>query len=165
MRTKTATIRLANDRTQFEVTMGSGHTIVLDDAADDTGARPAELVGAALGACTAIDVISILRKKRQAVRHYEVRVTALQGEHNPHAFSRFDVVHVIDGDAIDPEAVRRAIELSVTKYCSVGSTLASGSAELHYAYLVRNANGDERYAEVMAAGPNIAPEELAARGA
>lgn len=165
MSTKTATVRLANDGMQFEATVGSGHTIVLDDGAADTGARPAELVGAALGACTAMDVISILRKKRQAIRHYEVRVSALQGERQPHAFSRFDVVHVIDGDAIDPEAVRRAIELSVTKYCSVGSTLASGAVEIHHAYLIREANGDERYAEVMAIGPNIAPEALAAGGA
>lgn len=162
MGTKTATVTLVNDRMRFEATVGSGHTIVLDDAEDDGGARPAELVGAALGACTAMDVISILRKKRQVVRHYEVRVSGLQGEEHPHAFSRFDVVHVVDGDGIDAEAVRRAIELSATRYCSVGSTLASGAVEVHHAYLLREANGDERYAEVLAIGPGIVPEELAA---
>jgi putative redox protein len=162
--TKTAVVKLANDRMQFEATVGSGHTIVFDDAADDNGARPAELVGAALAACTAMDVISILRKKRQAVAGYEVRVSGLQGEDHPHAFSRFDVVHVVDGDDIDPEAVRRAIELSATRYCSVGSTLASGAVEIQHAYLIRATNGDERYAEVLMIGPNVAPEELAARG-
>jgi putative redox protein len=162
--TKTAVVRLTNDAMQFDTTVGSGHTIVLDDGAGDTGARPAELVGAALGACTAMDVISILRKKRQAVTAYEVRVSGLQGEDHPHAFSRFDVVHVVDGDDVDPEAIRRAIELSATKYCSVGSTLASGAVEIHHAYLLRATNGDERYAEVLVMGPNVAPEELATGG-
>jgi putative redox protein len=165
MSTKTATIRLIDDRMRFEASVGSGHAIVLDDGEGDAGARPAELLGAALGGCTAMDVISILRKKRQAVRHYEVRVSGVQGEDHPHAFSRFDVVHVIDGDAIDPEAVRRAIELSATRYCSVGATLASGGAEVHHAYLLREANGDERYAEVLVLGPHCTPRELAAGGA
>jgi putative redox protein len=162
--TKTAIAKLVNDDMRFETTVGSGHTIVLDDGSGDAGARPAELVGAALGACTAMDVISILRKKRQDVRGYEVRVSGLQGAEHPHAFSRFDVVHVVDGDDIDPEAVRRAIELSATRYCAVGSTLASGAVEIHHAYLIRAANGDERYAEVLSMGPNVAPEETAAGG-
>jgi putative redox protein len=164
MSTKTATGTLAGDGLRLEVTVGSGHTIVLDDAAGDRGARPAELVGAALAGCTAMDVVSILRKKRQAVTRYEVRVSGTQSEDHPHAFSRFDVVHVVDGEGIDAEAVRRAIELSATRYCSVGSTLASGAVELHHAYLIRGTAGDERYAEVLVTGPNIAPGELAATG-
>ena len=67
MATKTAHLRLVDDGLQFEATVGSGHTLVLDDSARDAGARPAELLGVALAACTAMDVISILRKKRQAV--------------------------------------------------------------------------------------------------
>jgi putative redox protein len=165
MSTKTATVRLAGDRMRFEGSVGSGHALVLDDAEGNAGARPAELLGVALGACSAMDVISILRKKRQAVGNYEVRVTGLQGDEHPHAFSRFDVVHVVDGDGIDAEAVRRAIELSATRYCSVGSTLASGDVEIHHAYLIREANGDERFAEVLVIGPNTAPEALAAGGA
>ena len=60
-------------------------------------------------------------------------------DEHPHAFTRFDVVHVVDGAGIDPEAVRRSIELSATKYCSVGSTLASGALEIHHSYLLRDA--------------------------
>jgi len=164
MSTKTALATLTGDRLRFDVTLGSGQTIVLDDAEGDAGPRPAELVGAALAGCTAMDVISILRKKRQAVSRYEVRVNGVQGERHPHAFTRFDVVHVVDGAGIDPEAVRRAIELSATKYCSVGSTLASGALELHHAYLIREPDGDERYAEVLVMGPNVTPDALAAGG-
>jgi putative redox protein len=162
MSTKIAVVTLADDAMRFDAVVGSGHTIVLDDKDGDAGPRPSELLGAALAACTGMDVISILRKKRQNVTRYEIRVSGQQGEESPHAFSRFDVVHVVDGAGIDPEAVRRSIELSATKYCSVGSTLASGALEIHHAYLLRDPDGDERYAEVLVIGPNTAPESLAA---
>jgi putative redox protein len=164
MSTKTAVVTLTDDQMRFEATVGSGHTIVLDDGDGNAGSRPSELVGAALAACSAMDVISILRKKRQTVARYEVRVSGTQGDAHPHAFSRFDVVHVVDGESIDPEAVRRAIELSATRYCSVGSTLASGAVEIHHAYLIREPGGDERYAEVLVTGPNVTPDTLAAGG-
>ncbi len=164
MSTKTALATLIGDGLRFDVTLGSGHTIVLDDAEGNAGPRPAELIGAALAGCTAMDVISILRKKRQAVSGYEVRVSGIQGDGHPNAFTRFDVVHVVDGNGIDPEAVRRAIELSATRYCSVGSTLASGALELHHAYLIRDPGGGERYAEVLVIGPNVIPDALAAGG-
>ena len=147
-------LRLTDDGLQFEATTGSGHTMVLDDSARDTGARPAELLGVALAACTAMDVISILRKKRQPVTGYEIRVSGHQIREQPHAFTRFDVVHVVDGASIDAEAVRRSVELSATKYCSVGSTLASGLLEIHHAYLLRDPDGTERSADVVVMGPN-----------
>lgn len=164
MSTKSAVVRLVGDGLRFEATVGSGHALVLDNAEGDGGPRPAELLGAALAGCTAMDVISILRKKRQEVDRYEVRVTGLQSDEHPHAFSRFDVLHVLDGAAIDAEAVRRAIELSATRYCSVGSTLASGAVEVHHGYLLRGPGGDERYAQVLVIGPDMAPEELGAAG-
>ena len=163
MSTKTATLTLAGGDMRFEALVGSGHTIVLDNGEGDTGARPAKLVGVALGACTGMDVISILRKKRQSVTGYEIRVTGLQEEGHPHNFTRFDVVHVVDGEGIDPEAVRRAVELSATKYCSVGSTLSSGDLEVHHAYLIRTVGNDDLYAEVLVTGPNTAPAVLAAQ--
>lgn len=152
MSTKTATLNLVGDM-RFEAHTGSGHTVVMDNGEGDTGARPAELVGVALGGCTGMDVISILRKKRQAVTGYEIRVSGLQAEGHPNNFTRFDVVHVVTGEDIDPEAVRRAIELSATKYCSVGSTLASGELELHHSYVIRRADGEELTAEVIVMGP------------
>ena len=163
MATKTALVTLTNDALRFEAVLGSGHTIVMDSGESDTGARPAELIGAALAGCTAMDVISILRKKRQDVERYEIRVSGEQMDEHPHAFTRFDVVHVVDGPDLDPEAVRRAIELSATRYCSVGSTLSSGVVEVHHAYLIRRPDGDERYAEVIVTGPQTAPAALAAR--
>ena len=162
MSTKTATLTLTGDM-RFDAVVGSGHTIVLDDGVSDAGARPSELVGVALAGCTGMDVISILRKKRQAVTAYEIRVAGVQVEGHPHNFTRFDVTHVVDGTDIDPEAVRRAVELSATKYCAVGSTLSSGQLELHHRYLVRTPGAEDIEAEVLVTGPGEDPAKLAAR--
>jgi putative redox protein len=159
--TKVATLTLTGGM-RFEAVAGSGHAIVLDDGPHAKGPSPAELLGIALGGCAAMDIISILRKKRQSVTHYEIRVTGLQRESYPHAFVRFDVVHVLEGEGIDPDAVRHAIDLSSRKYCSVGTTLASGSPELHHAYVIRGADGSEQQAEVLVTGPFATPEALAA---
>ena len=162
MSTQALTMTLTNDDMRFEAVVGSGHTIVMDNGAGNTGPRPSELLGVSLAGCTAMDVISILRKKRQAVTHYEVRVTGTQVEGHPHNFTRFDIVHVVEGEGIDAAAVARAVELSCSKYCAVGTTLASGELEIHHAYLIRTPGADERFAEVMVTGPGASPAALAA---
>ncbi len=158
--TKVATLNLTGEM-RFAASVGSGHSIVIDDGPDGDGPSPAELVGIALGGCSAMDVISILRKKRLVVTSYEIRVTGLQREEHPRAFIRFDVVHALEGD-LDPAAVRRAIELSARKYCSVGSTLATGSPEVHHAYEIRTPDGEERFEEVVVTGPNMTFDEMMA---
>jgi putative redox protein len=159
--TKTAAVLLDGDGLRFQVRTGSGHTLTLDDAGGDAGPRPAELIPAAVAACTAMDVISILRKKRQDVRRYEVRASGQQLDGGqPAVFTRIDVIHAIEGPGIDIEAVRRAIELSATRYCSVGGTLATGVAEIHHAYLLRDASGEELFGEVVVTGPYEQPDAL-----
>ena len=108
---------------QFLTETVSGHSLVVDDAEGQTGPKPTELVLIGLGACTAFDVIGILRKKRQIVTGYDVEVRAEQREEPPNYFTRVEIKHHLRG-TIDPEAVRRAIELSETKYCSVGAMIS-----------------------------------------
>jgi putative redox protein len=164
MAVKHAILTLAGGDMRFEAQVGSGHTIVLDNGEGDTGSRPAELVGVALAGCTGMDVISILRKKRQAITGYEVRTDGVQVDEHPHNFVRFDVTHVVSGEDIDEEAVRRAIQLSASKYCSVGSTLASGALEIRHAYIVQSPDGAELASgEVVVIGPNEDAAALAAR--
>lgn len=158
MAIKTATVTLDGGDLRFAGTTGSGHSIVLDDGSGDAGMRPAELVPLAVAGCTAMDVISILRKKRQDVRRYEVRAAGTQMDNHPNAFTRIDVIHVVEGN-VDVEAVRRAIELSATKYCSVGATLSSGMTEIHHGYVVRDDAGSEQSAEVVVLGPDASPVE------
>ena len=157
MAVKTASVALDGTNLRFIARAGSGHSLVLDDGRGDTGPRPAELIPMALAGCTAMDVISILRKKRQEVTRYEVRAEGVQMDNHPNAFTRIDVVHIVEGPAIDVDALRRAIELSATKYCSVGATLSSGITEIHHAYLVRDGGGSEQTAEVVVLGPGADP--------
>ena len=161
MAVKTATVTLDGEGLRLVARTGSGHTLVLDDGKGDTGPRPAELIPVAIAGCTAMDVMSILRKKRQVVTGYEVRSEGHQTEGHPNAFTRIDVVHVVDGPALDVDAVRRAIELSATKYCSVGATLSSGITEIHHAYLVRDGAGGEQSGEVIVLGPGADPTATA----
>lgn len=118
---------------QFVATSGTGHHIILDDAAGGTGAKPIELVAIALAGCTAFDVINILRKKRQTVLGYEVRCEAEQVPDPPQVFTDVTIRHLIKGE-VDPAAVEDAIRLSEEKYCSVGAMVQRSGARLHTTY-------------------------------
>lgn len=107
---------------QFVARTGSGHNLILDDAAGGTGPKPIELVAVGLAGCTAFDVITVLRQKyHQKVTGYQVRVEADQAERPPQIFTTVRIHHVVTGIGIDEEALVAAIRLSEEKYCSVGA--------------------------------------------
>lgn len=81
------------------------------------GFRPLELLAVGLAGCTAMDVISILRKKQQRVTAFEVKVHADRAEEHPKVFTRLAITYVVTGRAVDEAALLRAIELTATKYC------------------------------------------------
>ena len=100
------------------------HAFVLDSGPEAEGPSPVQAVQAALGGCTAMDVISILRKKRQQVTGYEVEVVAERRlDQHPRIFTRLEVIHRVRGRGINPAAVAEAIELSDTRYCVVHAML------------------------------------------
>ena len=102
----------------------SGHAIPLDtNSQHSSAASPVELLLVALGACTATDVASILKKKRQHVTSYTVEVSGERRDDYPRRFTSMNVHHIFTGRSISPAAVAHAIELSDTKYCSVAATL------------------------------------------
>ena len=108
----------------FVATTPSGHAQVLDtDTARAVAASPMELLLVALGGCTAVDVVSILKKKRERVTGYRVEVRGTRREEHPRAFKRIEVRHVLRGHNLSERAVAQAVELSETKYCSVAATL------------------------------------------
>ncbi len=115
---------------QFIATSGTGHHLLLDDAAGNSGAKPIELVAIALAGCTAFDVINILRKKRQQVTGYEVRVEADQAGTPPQVFTHVRIHHIVSGFDVSAQALEDAIRLSEEKYCSVGA-MVKLSAEFH----------------------------------
>ncbi len=147
---------------RFVAATGSGHDIVIDNATGNTGPRPTELVLAAIAGCTAMDVVEILRKKRQFFTGYETEVSGTQRETAPNVFTEITVLHVVEGN-VETEAVRRAIELSATKYCTVSAQLDSGVARISHRYVIRRPAGSaasdggaapaEEEGEVIVTGP------------
>ncbi len=128
-----ATITL-QDEMHFTALPTSGQLVHVDTKPTETGLRqgasPMELLLIALGGCTAMDVISILRKKRQAVTGFEVRVHGERATDHPKVFTDITIEYVVRGVNIDPDAVARSIELSTETYCSV-------HAMLHHAANIR----------------------------
>lgn len=146
--TMTACARLATGM-RFEAQAGSGHQVALDaaehDGGQNTGFRPMELLLVGLAGCTGMDVISILRKKRQTVTSYEVHVTGVRAEDHPMVFVEITVEHLITGHQIQPEAAERAIQLSEEKYCGAGATLGQ-VAHLTHTYRLIEATETETMA-------------------
>ena len=122
----TATVRLETEM-RFDAEAGSGHHVTLDAAehggGQNAGFRPMELLLVGLGGCTGMDVISILRKKRQQVTGYEVHVSGIRAEDHPMVFVEITVEHIVTGHDVQPEAVERAIQLSKKRYCGAGAML------------------------------------------
>jgi putative redox protein len=88
------------------------------------GFRPLELMAVSLAGCTAMDVISIMRKKQQDVRAFEVQVHTDQAQEFPRVFTHALITYMVTGHAVDENALRRSIELSATKYCPAQSMLS-----------------------------------------
>ncbi|MEI7813580.1 MAG: OsmC family protein [Coriobacteriia bacterium] len=127
MSTDHVSVRWAGQR-QMVAWDAAGHGIVMDAPAQyggqSTGARPLEVFLEALGACTAMDVVAVLEKKRQHFTDLEVLVTATQREDEfPKIYNRIALEYVVTGYGVKPAAVARAVELSQEKYCSVRGML------------------------------------------
>jgi putative redox protein len=108
----------------FIGTSPSGHAVAIDTKRDNkTAPSPVEMLLIAVAACTAADVISILRKKRQDVSDYNVEITGERAETHPRKFLSFHVHHIVRGRGVSEKAVADAVEISDTKYCSVAATV------------------------------------------
>lgn len=116
---------------RFDVETGSGHRITLDTAGQDAGPRPMELLLAALAGCAGMDIITILRKMRQQVTAYEVRVHGERTEQQPRPFTEITVEHIVTGHAIKAEAVQRSIDLTEQRYCGVSAMLDKAATLTH----------------------------------
>jgi putative redox protein len=128
----------------FEVLLGADPAV---GGADD-GFRPLELMALSLAGCTAMDVLSILTKKKQDVVAFDVRVDAEQAQEFPKVFTRATITYLITGHAVDEVAVLRAIELSATKYCPAQAMLGKVvPMDLVYEIHEDEGNGKKRLAK------------------
>lgn len=142
---------------RFVARTGTGHEVVVDNATGNSGARPTEFILVAIAGCTAMDVVEIMAKKRQAVTGYSVELKGTQREQSPNIFTDITIEHVIEG-AVDTEAVRRSIELSATKYCTVSAQIAAGPTRISHRYVIKRPGVEggppsEESGEVVVTGP------------
>jgi putative redox protein len=129
------------DGMQFVGESGTGHAIVMDAApgvgGKNTGMRPMELLLIGAGGCTGMDVISILRKKKQNVTGITMHVRGkwVEGDVHPKHYEEIEILYVVRGKELKESDVKRAIELSENKYCSVAANLR-GSSKIITSYKI-----------------------------
>lgn len=107
----------------FEGRARSEHVLRMGSHAGLSGFSPMELLLMGLAGCTAMDVISILQKKKQDVLGFEVRVAGARAEEHPKVYTDIEIEFIVRGRGVQREAVERAVELSATKYCSASAML------------------------------------------
>jgi putative redox protein len=134
------------DGLQFVGQASSGHAIVMDGdethGGSNTGLRPTELLLIGLGSCSGMGIVSILKKKKQDVRGLEIIVRGEKEESYPQKFTDITMEFVVTGRNLSEEAVNRAVELSMEKYCAVKATLEC-SPEMNFSFrIVEEASGE-----------------------
>ena len=123
------------DHMTFVGESGSGHAVVMDGAPEyggrDLGIRPMEMLLLGVGGCTAFDVVSILKKSRQAIVDCEALVDSDRAEEVPKVFTRIHIHFIVTGNNLDPAKVKNAVNLSADKYCSASKMLEKSAKITH----------------------------------
>lgn len=131
------------DGTLFVGESGSGHAVVMDGPPDhggrNMGIRPMEMILLGMGGCASFDVISILKKARQAVCDCRVELSAERAEGVPSPFTRIHLHFVVTGKALKASQVEKAVQLSAEKYCSASIMLRAAGVEISHDYEVVDA--------------------------
>ena len=124
---------------QFVGQAGSGHAIVMDTdqefGGSNTGLRPMELLLIGVGGCSGMDIVSVLKKKKQKLTGLEVNVDGKKAEDYPQKYTDINIEYIVRGKGLSEEAVKKAVDLSMDKYCSVKATL-EGSAKITFSYKI-----------------------------
>jgi len=126
---------------QFSAKTGSGHEVIMDGdpayGGEDKGPRPMELVLVALGGCSGMDIASILKKKKMDVSAIDITVKGERAPDYPKKYTGVEIEFTVKGKDLTKEAVERAVQLSMDKYCSVKATI-EGVAKVKYSFNVVN---------------------------
>jgi putative redox protein len=129
---------------QFVGGASSGHAIVMDGdtgfGGNNTGLRPMELLLVSLGGCTGMDVISIMKKKQQDVTGFEININGQKAENHPKKFTDITIEYIVRGRGISEEALKKSIDLSMNKYCSIKAAL-EGTAKISFSYRIIQEQG------------------------
>jgi len=129
-----AIVRWSGGKT-FIGTDSTNHSVVMSSTKEDIGMKPSELLLVALAACSSYDVVTILEKRKVKLDKLEVRVTAEQDSEPPWTFNKIHLKYILAGEGLIEDQVKKAIELSEGKYCSVAATL-KGKATITWEYVI-----------------------------
>ena len=133
---KTAKVEWKGEDLKFHATLGAGYEFEMEGPPTPQGGSPVEFLIAGAVGCTAMDIVHILKRRRQNLTGLEVEIKAVQAEDAPNVFTDATVVYVVRGENIDPAAVERAIDLSMTKYCSASIMLKRAGMNLTTEYRI-----------------------------
>ena len=133
-----ANVRWAG-RMTFLGKAGTNHLVPMDTAAefdgDSSATKPLELLLIALGGCTGMDIVPLFKKMRQDVTAVELNISAERSEEHPRVYTKIDIEYVVTGRNLEEDKVKRAIDLSQEKYCSVSAMLKK-ACPVNYTYRV-----------------------------
>ena len=131
------------DHMSFVGEAQSGHSVVMDGSPEhggrNLGARPMEMILLGLGGCTSFDIVNILQKSRVAIDDCIVEINAQRADDIPAVFTKIHVHYIVKGAALQDKHVKRAVELTMEKYCSVAMMLKD-SVELSYDYKITDSS-------------------------
>lgn len=126
------------EEAMFLAESGSGHTVVMDGPAEsggrNVGVRPMEMLLMGLGGCSTFDVVSILKKSRQAVQNCEVQIQAQRADTEPKVFTNIALHFIVSGTGLKENVVKRAVDLSAEKYCSASIMLGRAGVEITHSF-------------------------------
>ncbi|MCK9534594.1 MAG: OsmC family protein [Pseudomonas sp.] len=126
------------EQATFLAESGSGHSVIMDGPEQaggrNLGVRPMEMLLMGLGGCSNFDVVSILKKSRQAVRDCEVRIDAERAEVEPKVFTKIALHFIVSGTALKETVVKRAVDLSAEKYCSASIMLGRAGVDITHSF-------------------------------
>jgi putative redox protein len=126
------------DGLQFVARAENGPGVVLDNTEGGSGPTPMQMVLIGVAGCTAMDVVSILKKKRSSFTDLHVNISGDQAEDHPKRYTYINIEFVVHGKGVKPKDVERSIELSATKYCSAISSI---NAEVEHTYRLVEEDG------------------------
>jgi putative redox protein len=133
---KKVTARWSGHKVKFDIESASGHTASVDEApifGDDEAMRPTEMLLGALGSCTGLNAVLLLKKFKQPLKSLEVEVEGEQEEEWPRRFTKIEITFVLGWDGKhDKEQVQQALDLACNRYCPIHATLSHGTEISHH---------------------------------
>lgn len=134
--TNSARVAWKGESLDFAGTFGSGFDFEMGGGPDKKAGSPMEFLLAGVAGCTAVDVVMILQKQRQKVTGVDVEASGLRAEDYPMIYTEVELVYIIRGEDIDPQAVEKAIALSEEKYCSASAMFKQAGAKMNTSFRI-----------------------------